>query len=241
MGGGRAYFCPECRKERQKEQNKRCKERRRAGTSRQLGSTDICKRCGSEYVVSGGLQQFCPECSKNVELERNRKRALDAYNGRREQINAERTKQRKDNSEIKHLLKEKPITARSSEKNIIVTESGRFRVTCYHDNIAYYLGTWPTMGKAISARDGFALLLDDGATASELKEYKSSLAEKRTGIKQASYKPISGVAKSTRKEVRFCSCGTPFIVEKDQSQDYCPDCMRRMKGEFKEGNNDIKN
>nr|DAW46093.1 MAG TPA: putative transcriptional regulator [Caudoviricetes sp.] len=59
-GGPRAWYCPECRAERKKEQKHRYQT---AGAVRPIGSTDVCVRCGKEYTVSNGLQKYCPDCA----------------------------------------------------------------------------------------------------------------------------------------------------------------------------------
>lgn len=62
-GGPRAWYCPECRRERQlktkREYNKR-------GSVRKIGSTDICERCGEPYVVNAGRQKYCSDCAKTA-------------------------------------------------------------------------------------------------------------------------------------------------------------------------------
>ena len=60
-GGPRAYYCPGCRLERQRDQNRDFKLRKKKGEYRKLGSADKCERCGKDYVVEAGLQRFCKE------------------------------------------------------------------------------------------------------------------------------------------------------------------------------------
>ncbi len=62
-GGPRAWYCPSCRAAQGKES---AAKYRKTGASRQLGSTDLCKVCGKEYVVAGGRQKYCPECAEEV-------------------------------------------------------------------------------------------------------------------------------------------------------------------------------
>lgn len=59
-GGPRAWYCPECRADRKKEL---ARKRRETGTLRPLKSTDICARCGKEYIVNSGRQRYCPDCA----------------------------------------------------------------------------------------------------------------------------------------------------------------------------------
>lgn len=59
-GGPRAWYCPSCRRERQREASRRHKAN---GTSRALGSTDLCMVCGKPYTVNSGQQKYCPDCA----------------------------------------------------------------------------------------------------------------------------------------------------------------------------------
>ena len=63
-GGPRAWYCPECREERKKQHNKKCKERRKAGKIVPVGSTIQCEMCGKDIIKNGGLQRFCADCAK---------------------------------------------------------------------------------------------------------------------------------------------------------------------------------
>lgn len=63
MGGPRAWYCPACRYERQKERDRLCKIRQRQGLTRQLGSIDYCVVCGKPYIVEGSNQKYCPKCA----------------------------------------------------------------------------------------------------------------------------------------------------------------------------------
>lgn len=65
-GAPRAWYCPECRKERRRAADRLSKRRQAAGTTRKLGSTDLCVRCGAEYTVEGGKQRYCPSCAKDA-------------------------------------------------------------------------------------------------------------------------------------------------------------------------------
>lgn len=61
LGGPHAWYCMECRDERQRE---RAAKYRKNGFNRRLGDIDNCVRCGAEYVITSGLQKYCPSCSK---------------------------------------------------------------------------------------------------------------------------------------------------------------------------------
>lgn len=62
-GGPSAKWCPACRIERQRQRDR---EYKRRGPVRQLGSTQVCERCGAEYKLEGGLQRYCPACSEDA-------------------------------------------------------------------------------------------------------------------------------------------------------------------------------
>lgn len=59
-GGPRAWYCPDCRAERQRDANRRQREK---GTVRPLGSTDLCTVCGKSYIVKSARQRYCPDCA----------------------------------------------------------------------------------------------------------------------------------------------------------------------------------
>lgn len=60
LGGPRARYCPVCRAERRKAQEKKYQT---VGFSRHLGDIDNCVICGGEYVIRSGLQKYCPDCA----------------------------------------------------------------------------------------------------------------------------------------------------------------------------------
>ena len=64
LGGPRAFYCPECRQERRKEQNKRYKERKKNSYIIPLGSVIQCESCGCDIIKCSGLQRFCKQCAK---------------------------------------------------------------------------------------------------------------------------------------------------------------------------------
>ena len=59
-GGPRAWFCPECRRERRKEADRR----KRKTKGRKLGSIQKCERCGGSYILASGRQKYCTDCAK---------------------------------------------------------------------------------------------------------------------------------------------------------------------------------
>ena len=60
QGGPRAWYCPSCRADRRREQDRK---RSKSGTARPIGSTDLCVKCGGEYIVASGRQKYCPNCA----------------------------------------------------------------------------------------------------------------------------------------------------------------------------------
>lgn len=60
LGGPRAWYCPTCRAERIKERDR---IRKRQGSTRKLGSEDLCEVCGKSYTVDSGRQRYCKDCA----------------------------------------------------------------------------------------------------------------------------------------------------------------------------------
>jgi predicted nucleic acid-binding Zn ribbon protein len=94
-GGPRAYFCPSCRADRQREQWADYKRRQRKGDTRPIGSTDKCKRCGKDYTVNSGLQQYCPDCKPIHYAEHDRATSIDFYHSNKDRINPARYQRRR--------------------------------------------------------------------------------------------------------------------------------------------------
>lgn len=94
-GGPRAYYCPSCRAERERESMRRYKRNKRAGNIRPLGSKDECERCGGEYTVQGGNQRFCSTCQPIHNVEHDRTTSLAFYHENKERINPPRNERRK--------------------------------------------------------------------------------------------------------------------------------------------------
>lgn len=65
-GYPRSYYCPDCRVERQRAADQKGKASKRAGTTRKLGSVDLCVSCGAEYTVNSARQRYCPTCAQSV-------------------------------------------------------------------------------------------------------------------------------------------------------------------------------
>lgn len=91
-GGPRAWYCPSCRKEREKE---RAKKYRSQGVQRPIGSKDICDNCGAEYTVESGNQRYCPKCQPIMHKELDARQSLDYYNKNKDAINPARNERRR--------------------------------------------------------------------------------------------------------------------------------------------------
>ena len=96
-GGPRAWYCPRCRIERQRESHARHRERRRNGDIRPLGSTDNCLRCGAEYKVTSPAQKYCPDCAVEAVKEKDREQGMSYYLDKKDIINPERNRRRRNN------------------------------------------------------------------------------------------------------------------------------------------------
>ena len=94
-GGPRAWYCPECRAERQKMQARESRKRQAEGKQRKIGSTDICQNCGKPYIVASPLQKWCPDCKEEMARETDRRQSLEYYNENKETINPARNIRRR--------------------------------------------------------------------------------------------------------------------------------------------------
>lgn len=98
-GGPRAWFCPDCRYERNKEKNR---IHHQNGPMRKIGSIDYCVNCGKTYTVTSGLQKYCTNCAPLCVAEVDRRQGLDYYYQNKGDINPKRCiKRRKSKNEIK--------------------------------------------------------------------------------------------------------------------------------------------
>lgn len=94
-GGPRAWYCPECREKRKRQQKSKDNYKQRLGLTRKLGSTDYCTRCGKPYTVTGGLQKYCPDCADEAMRENDRNQARQYYEDNKEQTNPVRNNKRR--------------------------------------------------------------------------------------------------------------------------------------------------
>lgn len=106
-GGPRAWYCPDCRKKRQQEQNQAYKVRRRRGITRQIGGTDYCAVCCTAYIVDGANQRYCKKCAGAETAKTAREQSLAYYRREKDQINPERHEKRRKQERIcKHCGKQ---------------------------------------------------------------------------------------------------------------------------------------
>lgn len=94
IGGPRAYYCPECRVVRRRDQSTEGKRRKKKGLVREWGSIDFCERCGKEFIVNAGLQRYCPECQPIHAKEYDRITSLETYHNNSAKINKSRLEAR---------------------------------------------------------------------------------------------------------------------------------------------------
>ena len=92
-GGPRARYCPDCRAERKRAADRRC---RANGPERPIGSVDKCTICGTEYIVRSGLQRYCDGCADSAIKAIDRAAGIAYYADNRDAIKARRAELRKD-------------------------------------------------------------------------------------------------------------------------------------------------
>lgn len=63
-GGPRAWYCPGCREERKRQQDRRHKQLVKAGEAKHVGDILQCIDCGKDYEYRIGSGSRCPECAK---------------------------------------------------------------------------------------------------------------------------------------------------------------------------------
>lgn len=129
-GGPRAWYCPDCRAERKRQQMNEYHERKRSGNVREIGSTSICESCGSPYVVVGSLQRYCRECSEKIIAENDRKQGLEYYHNNKDWINPARNESRRITEKFcercgKPILVNGPSKYCNECRKIVISEQRR--------------------------------------------------------------------------------------------------------------------
>ncbi len=94
-GGPRAWYCPDCRQARKIMQKREQNAKQAAGTTRKLGSTDLCENCGQPYTVSSGRQKWCPNCREEMLKKADREQSLAYYHDNKDVINPNRNIKRR--------------------------------------------------------------------------------------------------------------------------------------------------
>lgn len=89
-GGARAFYCPECRAERKREQKRAANERNRKGHTIRLGEPMYCEMCNKKIIRNSANQRFCADCAIVNQKTVGRKQSLDYYYKNRDEINEKR-------------------------------------------------------------------------------------------------------------------------------------------------------
>lgn len=93
MGRIKSYRCKACQAEANKKAACMAKRLKAAGKSRELGSKDICERCGAVYTIASGAQKYCPDCAAAANREHHAKRMREI--NARPEIKAAKAERRK--------------------------------------------------------------------------------------------------------------------------------------------------
>ena len=102
-GGPRAWYCPDCRRERERERKKHYNS---DGFTRHIGQKCLCDNCGKEYTLEGGLQKYCPDCQAEMHKKLDNEQGTTYYHDHVDK--AERSaKRRKHYAENKDELNRK--------------------------------------------------------------------------------------------------------------------------------------
>lgn len=89
-GGPRAYYCPECKVERQRKYDREAKRKQNVGLTAKIGEIMTCEMCGEDTIRNSGNQKFCEKCGKINYENIQRARGLKYYNENKETINERR-------------------------------------------------------------------------------------------------------------------------------------------------------
>ena len=111
-GYPKSVYCPSCMDKRKRIQKKEYQERTKAGTARTIGSTDICRTCGEEFIVNSGRQLYCKKCAEAAIKQVSREKARARYYANKERYK-ERKKKLLENRKVCRVC-EKKIAGRSS-------------------------------------------------------------------------------------------------------------------------------
>ena len=81
-GNIKSFRCPNCQYDANLKHAAEHRKRNRAGTTRPLGSTDLCAWCGKPYIVKSGRQKYCPACREIATKDAIQKHAVENYNAK---------------------------------------------------------------------------------------------------------------------------------------------------------------
>jgi len=116
QGGPRAWYCPDCRKERQRVRDA---EFKRHGPVRPIGSIDHCVVCGKEYVVMGGLQKYCPGCNPDATRDVDNRQGKEYYHANKEVRNP-----------VKNAKRRKPDAVPCARCGKLIVRNGTCKKYC---------------------------------------------------------------------------------------------------------------
>ncbi len=92
-GGPRAWYCPDCRLERQRERGRYYSAH---GYSRHIGDTDVCENCGAKYTVESGQQKYCKNCRDEMHRQLDNRQGVKYYHRMDNVTRARRTARRRE-------------------------------------------------------------------------------------------------------------------------------------------------
>lgn len=70
VGHIRSTRCPDCRAKHKTTLARECRLRSRMRKTREIGSNDLCARCGAPYTVTNPAQKYCERCASIAIRER---------------------------------------------------------------------------------------------------------------------------------------------------------------------------
>lgn len=130
IGGPRAWYCPECRADRHREQKARYAQNLRAGKSIIIGKTvRKCERCGAEFVMMSARQRYCTECRDDAIREADRRQGIEHYEKNKGVKNPIRNENRKEKrkKDVFCIVCGKPLADHIGKRNTCSDECRKIR------------------------------------------------------------------------------------------------------------------
>ena len=197
-GGPRAWYCPECRAGRKKEQKHRYQT---AKAARPLGSTDTCVVCGKPYTVASSRQKYCPDCAAEAVRavvaahKREYNRAVDVPRRRirREQARIRREQARMPAHGLRNTLSVTELL--DNARNILHLSQRDIATICRADPSAvcrWYSGDQHPSLKQVSRLLRFANNFDAAIPPSKILKLRRHLA-----LTQSEFAAYMGVSATT--------------------------------------------